>query len=357
MQNIVHNSINPYRPDYPLEIGMVVTTRCNFRCLHCSATQPAIGLKDMSQELEHRLLDEFIAEDLFTVNVTGGEPFLYPRIWKVLDHIEESQCELHLNSNFSVLKKTDIKRLATYYNIHHIDVTFHAGRSLFRGFTGNPPEVYDRILENIRYAVSRGLRIAITTTINNYNKDSFEEIVGDVSKLNRDAPIVVTLTHPAGRGLKNWGILKMDYNDRSELESFMDSVASKYGVEIVFQTNFPLKNYSSKYVKNALHRNLTGCPCGEFSCFIWPDGTVSWCPYSVDEFFTIGNVSNIPLKEVWNNGQVHKNKSYRYSNINEPCSQCTFLKVCRGGCPVDAHNINNSVLLNDPACPFARRVV
>jgi len=349
--------INRYRPDYPLEIGLVVTTRCNFRCLHCSAVQPTIGFKDMSRKLVHTLLQEFIEENAFTINVTGGEPFLYPHIWEVLDRIEESQCELHLNSNFSTLKKTDIERLAAFYNIHHIDVTFHAGRSRFNDFTGNDLKVYDKIMENIRHANSLGLRIAITTTINNYNKKSFEEIVRDVSMLNGNAPIVATLTHPAGRGLKNWDILKIKPSERKELELFMTDTAAKYGVEVVLQTNFPAKNYSPKYMKTALRRNLTGCPCGEFSCFVWPEGSVSWCPYSVDPFFTIGNVSDRSLRSVWNNGQVNKNKVYRYSNMKEPCKWCTFLKICKGGCPVDAHNINNSVLLNDPACPFSKRVV
>ena len=348
------NEQNQYRPDYPLEIGLVVTTRCNFRCLHCCAAQPKIGFVDMQKDLASRLLAEAIKEGAFTINVTGGEPFLYPHIWDVIDIIEESDAELHLNSNFSVLRKEDIERLAAFYNINHIDVTLHAGRSQFREFTCNSAGIYDKVLQNIKYAMSLGLKIAVTPTINNFNKKSFEEIVSDVSKLNRDLPIVVTLTHPAGRGIGNWNILKMSHLEKTSLEPFLSGMAAKYGVEIVLQTNFPAKNYSASYLRNAASRNLTGCPCGEFSCFVWPNGIVSWCPYSTENFFTIGDVTSATLKQIWNGGQVAKNKAYRRLNLKAPCNKCSFLEVCKGGCPVDAFNINGSVFLNDPACPIAK---
>ena len=351
MANIKNKSLNAYRPEYPLEVALVVTTRCNSKCMHCSAHQPQIGICDMPLSLTNRLLKNFKKQEVFTVNLTGGEPFLYKGIWSILNFLENTNIGVHLNSNFTTLTEKEIEYLAAFHNINHIDVTLHCGRGGFEEFTGLPASFYSKQLLNVKYALRLGMDVAIATTINSFNSRYLEELVHDVSSLEAKVPLVITTTHPTGRALANWHKLRFANNEVRILKGRLMGLSRRYNQEIIFQTQFPDKNYTEKYYKNAKKQNLTGCPCGEFSCFIWPTGDVTWCPYSTADFFVMGNVNDERLDVIWNNKTVNERKQYRLNNIDYTCKACRAIEFCKGGCPVDAYNVTGSVLSKDPFCP------
>jgi radical SAM protein with 4Fe4S-binding SPASM domain len=139
--------------------------------------------------------------------------------------------------------------------------------------------------------------------------------------------------------------------DVARMQRNLEALSKRYNQRIILQKQFPHENYTNDYREAAKEQNLTGCPCGEFSCFVWPNGYVTWCPYSTAEFFVIGDIGpKGRLAEVWNNKKVQSQKQYRIDNINSACRQCQALRYCKGGCPVDAYNITGSVLSKDPYC-------
>ena len=330
---------------YPLELGVLVTTLCNFQCVHCSSVQPTMPLTHMPPEMVFDIIEEAEELGVLNINITGGEPFLHPNIWEILKRILDGEMQLHLNSNFSIPDKRQIEDLATLLYGGHLDVTVHASKTNFYKFTGAPSRIYIKVIENITNAYDLGIDVGVAITVNNMNKSSLTEIIMDIRGISDEIPIVITLTHPTGRALKNWD--KLEFNER-EVEKLIVNSGFK---NILLQRHYPTYNFTPEYLKKVKLSGIetTGCPCGTFSMFIWPDGRCTWCPYSVEKPFLMGMFRGKgDLLKVWKRRQPDGVKVNRDLSIE--CRGCPFHFVCRGGCPIDAKNLTGSIYKRDPFC-------
>ena len=299
----------------------------------------------MPRKLIFNILKEAEEIGVLNINITGGEPFLHPDIWEILKWISSSKMQLHLNSNFSILEKREIEDLATLLYGAHLDVTVHSSKDNFSTFTGVSSDFYDKVINNIKYAYDLGIDVGVAITVNKMNQSSIPKIVEDVRKISENIPVTITLTHPTGRALENWG--KLQFDEREVVRLIRNSGFKN----IMIQRHYPSYNFTQSYLDHVKETKIdvTGCPCGTFSAFIWPDGRCTWCPYSVDEPFVMGNITaNGSILSIWKKDQPHHIKEIRKSKLK--CKSCPFFNVCRGGCPIDTKNLKGTIYERDPFC-------
>jgi radical SAM protein with 4Fe4S-binding SPASM domain len=107
-----------------------------------------------------------------------------------------------------------------------------------------------------------------------------------------------------------------------------------------------------------------GCLAGKQYCRIYPTGDVTPCPYLP---LTIGNVTQTPLAEIWQNSAVLTD--LRNPDLLEgKCGACEYRRVC-GGCRArayglhrtagntcgeldEAHDLAGNYLAEEPWCPY-----
>jgi Fe-coproporphyrin III synthase len=116
----------------PPTVQIHPTLRCNLRCRHCYSSSGPDSRTELSYDLVAGALDD--ARDLGyeVLAVSGGEPFLYPDLLRVLRHAKALGFTTTVTTNGSVLDRGRLERVAA-----HLD-----GIALS---LDGPPAVHNRI--------------------------------------------------------------------------------------------------------------------------------------------------------------------------------------------------------------------
>ena len=88
----------------PLTATLEVTWRCNLNCLHCLVA--AKKVREISTKNVKRIIKQLADANVFTLAITGGEPFLRKDIEEIVRFALGFDIRVHLNTNGLLLKKT-----------------------------------------------------------------------------------------------------------------------------------------------------------------------------------------------------------------------------------------------------------
>ena len=110
--------------EYPLRsIYFYPTESCNLRCIHCwirppytpdrlsynNQNQNNLTVKDMEV-----VVKDALPLGLSLVKLTGGEPFLASNLFDFLDLFSDNNLSLAFETNVTLLKKENARKLAGY---------------------------------------------------------------------------------------------------------------------------------------------------------------------------------------------------------------------------------------------------
>jgi len=154
----------------PLSIYVVLTNRCNNRCVYCR-THDLPQIDVWTTESLKKTISEMKACGTRRMHLTGGEPMLRPDIGEIIAHAKELGFFVGMSTNgYQVAER--IKEL------RGVDV-------VFLSYDG-PPEVHARLrgdnnVEEVNSALSAlkaaDIRVWATTVLTKLNVDFIEEIV------------------------------------------------------------------------------------------------------------------------------------------------------------------------------------
>lgn len=99
------------------QVGLMITDRCNFKCGHCMFSCTPYG-KEMSDEVIAAAKNFIEANDVYSVNIYGGEPFLNLKLFdKVFQEIYDRDRGFFVSSNGSFMASKS-KREYVYDLLH-----------------------------------------------------------------------------------------------------------------------------------------------------------------------------------------------------------------------------------------------
>ena len=84
---------------YKKSVQWSITGRCNYNCRHCFMSAPDYKGEDLPLEDCLRIVDQLAENGIPGVALTGGEPFVNPHFYAILDAIKERG--LHLDTLYS----------------------------------------------------------------------------------------------------------------------------------------------------------------------------------------------------------------------------------------------------------------
>jgi radical SAM protein with 4Fe4S-binding SPASM domain len=145
---------------------------------------------------------------------------------------------------------------------------------------------------------------------------------------------------PIGRAYRQdiWNLSQIDL---MSIFTQMEKIENEYEINISLEDTFPLckvpLEYRGKYVRS--------CPWGNDRCSLDMYGNVSKC--CTDPRYTLGNVLNTPLLELWNtSSELDKKRNGGF--IPQSCRDCGLYAECGGGCVLSSemNGCLGDVLLN-----------
>jgi MoaA/NifB/PqqE/SkfB family radical SAM enzyme len=333
-------ALGPKHGATPVYLIHHITDRCNAKCRHCFiihdgsyAVPDGVSGGDVLTLDEIERLTRTLGPNLYTVQLTGGEPFLRADLLGIVRNYYRNSCvryvQICTNGRFTdrivplaeAVVSEDPTRLFGF-SISVDDIGERHDEN--RGVKG----LFDSVVETVReiqqlQRVFPRLQLSVNVTVSKYNEDRlldiYEYLTGDL----RVGNIVTTLIrgNPSDRGA--CGV------DISKYERFVEHCADGWwrGKHQGFKGFLEARLVNAQNV--VTHRNNvrlvrepTGpgnvCYAGDLSCVIYADGAVGFCE---EVPFGIGNLRDwdLDFTRMWRSEVAERVRARRDAT---PC-RCT----------------------------------
>ncbi|HEY6011459.1 MAG TPA: radical SAM protein [Nitrospirota bacterium] len=329
-----------------------VTEACNLSCKHCyqgeqkADEMPLQEMRDIISEVSDMLADW---SDTYGVsfsrsfNVTGGEPFLRPDLFDILEEIRRHDIDMSLLTNGTLVTRERAKMLADL-GVKGVQVSIDGPEDVHDGIRGAGS--FRKAAAGIEHLIDCGIPVTLNMTLSALN-------VAEVNK-------VITLGSHMGAQRVGFSRLVPDGRARSLVSRMLSSeqVLSVYsllksydinGLEVV--TGDPLASQTRRsWSLDAGNVALSGCAAGVSGLTIYPNGDVMPCRRMP---IPVGNVRRDSLREIWATSPVLTALRDR-SRYMGKCGRCGRWAHCRG-CRAIAYAYSRSrgeddFLADDPQC-------
>jgi len=147
----------------PLAMPFAVTSRCQCRCVHCSAGRYQRGdLPELSTLEAKRLIDESQDLGVCILAFTGGEPLLRPDIFELIAHVDQRKCLPLLFTNGLLLSPATVDRLAEA-GLYTLFVSLDAPTAEEHDRLRATPGLFERAADGLQRARQKGILTGISS--------------------------------------------------------------------------------------------------------------------------------------------------------------------------------------------------
>ena len=309
----------------PISVVWEITNNCNFKCPHCRAYEK---LTVDDEQIENKIIDELIKNDILTVNISGGEPLLNPRVFEIIQKLSNANIYVGISTNGWLYKEKRKKLLEA--GLKFIQVSLDGDKMLhekFRGVEGS----YERAVDTLKQAKKDGLFTQMNVTITSENLKTLEWNYNKALEIGVDK-ILYRRVVSAGKAVENNYIIpnKKEYIDTIQKLIKLDN--SKLIVAVDDPIIYAIQDIESD--------EKLGCAAGIKSVGISSKGDIYPCIFLREK---LGNIMKDNLSELWQNNEI-LNK-LRNKDINE-CESCKYKFSC-GGC-----RAASGIFEKDLMCPI-----
>jgi mycofactocin radical SAM maturase len=317
----------------PITVTWEITAACNIACVHCLSASGKRRPRELTTQQSLALVDELAEMQVFQIHFGGGEPFLYPGIWQVLERCRERELVMCISTNGTLITPERAHRLAQLDPIY-FQVSLDGGtpqtNDRIRG-----QGVFTRAMRGLELLAAQKLSLTVNSVLTRYSfaeLDRLYEIAASFASKLR-----VTRLRPSGRGQQVWDEL---HPTREQYKAFADWLAEHPDV-LTADSFFHLNAFGNKLA------GLDMCGAATATCCICPEGEVYPCAFFQAPEFEAGNLHDHPFQDIWRSSALFA----FYRNMGGgSCSGCGQYNVCHGGCPATKWFVHQSLQIKDPEC-------
>jgi MoaA/NifB/PqqE/SkfB family radical SAM enzyme len=166
-QTVVSPSHNKASLKSPFKVGLWIADSCNLSCLYCYAAPFSGRLMEIRRACE--LIDEFVELEVVDLIIAGGEPFLHPDIFELLDRAVRSPWRVVVLSNGVLLDQGIRDRLVdnfAYKGNFVLQISLDSAQPSINDKTRGMGNV---VLQNLRALACRGLALQVAIVLTQHN--------------------------------------------------------------------------------------------------------------------------------------------------------------------------------------------
>ncbi len=330
-----------------------LTNKCDQRCKHCYIYNGKGEVSKEEFELPQciSVLEDFILfckriNRIPNLSLTGGDPLLYPEIWKFLEIVHEKKIPFSILGNpFHLTDKTcaKLKELGCVYyqmSLDGLEKTHDALRK---------PGSWKATMDALEILKKHGIRTVIMSTVSKINYREIPKLIS-----------IVVQKNVSRYAFARYCPTKSDVEQNispEEYRRFLEKVWETYQKFSKSNTSFTLKDHlwipflwekglpkiEGGNKREYIHK---GCHLGISHMTLLPEGTFFACRRFESP---LGNVKN---NSFFNAFFGKKMSEYRNFEEIEGCKNCRFLQNCRG-CRAVAYGTTGNYYAKDPQCWIA----
>lgn len=323
-----------------------LTRCCNFSCPYCSSGSNKKELWENERSIED--IKTYIlqpAKELGTtfIDFSGGEPFLYPSFFELLEITHQMGFKIGISTNGSLLDEDKIIQLKKLLGNN---LLISLGINSFDDKNAQTrTRDTDFFLDKLELLLLHGINVNISITMGRFNCQTFAQSLENIRKMSL----------PFNR------IPYSPRNSKEKLLMFDKQILKDYLHPALMQSYHGFVSFVPLFLNPADYESIVGikaystpvplspsvgCWVGSFYA-INPAGDVAPCPLLSDNV-TAGNVYQTPLKDILYQSELMRNIINR-SNLKGKCGICKY-RWTYGGCRVMAYYQSDDLFAEDPTC-------
>ena len=317
----------------PLTVTWEITAACNIACIHCLSSSGRRRPRELTTQQSLALVDEFAAMQVFQLHFGGGEPFIYPGIWQVLERCTERGLVMCVSTNGTLITAERARRLKQYDPLYFqvsLDGGTPATNDTIRG-----KGVFQRALRGLELLAAENHSLTVNSVLTRYSFAELDRLYEIAASFN--AKLRVTRLRPSGRGQAVWHELHPTTEQYRAFTAWL-------------QQHPDVLTADSFFHLNAFGQKLPGldvCGAATATCCVCPEGEVYPCAFFQAPEFEAGNLHENSFQEIWRTSATF---SFYRSMGGGACTGCGQYSTCHGGCPATKWFVQQSLQIRDPEC-------
>jgi radical SAM protein with 4Fe4S-binding SPASM domain len=152
-------------------LDIEITRRCNLNCITCFVRHGKGRNKELTKLQIYDIIDdarEFYGE---SIHLTGGEPFVHPDIFDVIEYGRKSGYQnVIINTNGTLLNEDNIRRLREFGGFLHLTVSLDGFEELNDKVRGRG--VFKRVTDSLRLCEKHKINFSIMSVVTRTLLDS-----------------------------------------------------------------------------------------------------------------------------------------------------------------------------------------
>lgn len=318
-----------------------ITTHCNMACAYCyigdERRRPDEIMKYQDAVTILKKIKDFNPHARMAI--TGGEPFLHPELFEILDALEEFELKFSISTNAILIEENVAKRLKKYRNLLFVQTSLDGITQETHAITrGN---TFHSAMKGIKHLMNEKISFAIAPTIHEGN---LHEIY-DIAHLAYSNGGAFSPNH-LRRLPQSLHIQNIHLKTESLRKSIIDTFEK---VNKEFDINYPVYKVPDDEVP-VLPEGRCKYVCGNASYNVdvnW-NGDVYPCHLLREKEFILGNFLTDSVEDIIKRGE---NSKTRVKSHQIPkCSKCPFVSTCAGGCRASAFYTQGTLAAEDEFC-------
>jgi len=318
---------------------------CNLQCTHCYQE----GYHFSNLELNDLI---YIAKEisltlnkwnmLGRISLTGGEPFISPYLFDLLEYFENDEQikQLDILTNGTYINEVSIKKLKKYHKLRQIQISLDgATETTHDMIRGNG--VYNKVKEAIQQLKQNNIEVSLMFTLMRSNMSEAVQIIDFAEKYGVNAVTVERVTPCGNSSIKDL----LNAEEIKEIYSAITIRANNINTELTVRRLRPLWIHTEPLNKCKNSKIGGFCPVGFTSMAILWDGTVLPCRRLN---IPIGNVLKEKLFYIWYTSDLLWRIRDK-NNLHGKCHNCHNINRC-GGCRAIAYETTGDYMGEDIQC-------
>ena len=338
-----HQEYRTYPGMYKSSVQWSITGRCNYNCRHCFMSAPDYEGEDLSLAQSEHIMDELIKNGIKSVAITGGEPFVNPHFYDILDGMKERG--LVLDTLYSNGKLVDEKLLdelekRDMHPAFHISFDGIGWHDWLRGVEG-AEEIAINAFKLLR---SREYQTSTSMCLHRHNIGDLKENIDLLASLGL-VHVKMNVASPTGRWKNETEhFLTQDEANQAILDYIPQYVEDGMPVSAQFCGILDFDREKKKiHVPYQKYSGVDGCEevyaCGavKTGMYISPKGRVLPCMTmggtAIDP--TFDSLLEKPLSDILTDSYYRDTclmKMGECISHNKKCMDCKYRLLCGAGC-------------------------
>lgn len=315
----------------PVQVQVELTEGCNQNCLHCynywrplSTYKPET--KYLSVEDIRRIVGELRSNEVISVTVTGGEPFVRTReLFALLEEAQVAGIATSINTNLSLPTTDDIDRLASEYpNISLLVSLLSSDPDLHERLTTTRKGTYAKVIRNVNRAVSRGLRVNVNMVVMHENLKEIRKVAELALDLGAKTFCATKVVPPVHARAADFFL---SHDEVLWFLSELINIENDLGIHVDSLQTYPMcmlvgTEAFSRFSDHA-------CAAGISTLTIGADGAARPCSQVPVAY---GNILREGLPSIWRRMCGWREGEF----LPEKCRDCKILGSCTAGCRMNS---------------------